>query len=784
MFCTNCGNPLSEHMKFCQKCGTPVVLRNPAASEVQTPPQVQTTPQAQSAPQVQSAPPKKGHAKWLILGLAAIVLIALVIFLIIWFNRKDSQNTTSDDYRNQDHASDTADTETSRETEEPSLSLSISSFTTEEVLSNVRVFLTDGHNNANGEILTETSTLADGTAKFDNLEEGDYTLCWQADGYFSNCRNLTVDGTSQTVNVHLLPLLSGQEAYILLSWSSDKDLDLSVYNAQTKQYINILHPADESGNFLYSDNNGDKGYELIRLKDYTAGIFTVYIQDYNSLQSSSGSTMSADALSVSIYTPEGLVYHEEASAEETSALWSPVYLYEGEPIGLGNYIYDLTDYTWATHDKNASSAALREEATKVYEAFLHGEYTTEDGYYLTDLLPAYGSDYSWNGYVDEIRYAYLDLGDDGAPELLVEFVGMDLYCPDDDSTCTYVLKYEGSSLRVCCSYETWARSDTSISYYGVLSSGGSGGATTHYYDLAVLDAEGNSIPIYDEVEEGYVDTFMNPFRDDGITFDSNQPDAGLGLFTIGDSEYLAYIDYINEGRADYETVSSYYGSYGYKIYTEAEIDTLIRERIQALGFEEWLIYDTTAPLMQLLDVQYYQDFAEPDTLVLSEEDKKLLSGIALYTYNRYSAGEEFDSFDLDDPHALASFLWYCFEDYYDTPSLLNVDTAKTQSLLASLFERSYDLTAINDIWDSYGEYWSGIYYSDGTLVLGNASAQGFDHHMEYDTLTETVELYETLYEVTFLAKNDFGDRLGSVTLKLRSVNNDLGYVVYSCVRNS
>lgn len=626
MFCSHCGNPLSEQAKFCQKCGKPVA------------PQTQPAPQMQAAPQIQPAPPKKGHGKWLILGLAAVVLIALVIFLIIWFNREASQKTSSQDHQREDRGSDAADTETA-------LSLSISSFTTEDALSNVRVFLTEGHNNANGEILTETTTQADGTAAF-QLKKGDYTLCWQMDGYYNSCRNLTVDGTSQTLHVHMLPLLSGQEAYVLLSWSSDKDLDLSVYNAQTKQYINILHPADESGNFLYSDNKGDKGYELIRLKDYTAGIFTIYIQDYNSLQNSTESSMAADALSVSIYTSEGLVYYEEAAAEETSSLWSPVYLYEGEPVGLGNYIYDLTDYAWAARDKNSTSAVSYEEAAKIYEAFLHGESTTEDGCYLTDLLPASDPDWGWNGYVDEIRYAYLDLGNDGSPELFVEFVGMDLYCPDDNSTLSYVLKYADSGLKVCCSYETWARSDTSISYYGVLSDSGSGGASTHYYGLTLLDAEGISIPIYNEEEEGYVDAFMNPFRDDGVSFGSDQPDAGLSLFTIGDSEYLAYKDYINKGRADYETVRSYYGSYGYTIYTEAEINAFIRTYIQTLGLEEELVYDTTKPDIQSLDVRYYQDVAEPDTLILSAEDKKLLAGIARYTYNGCFPGEEFDSFDL------------------------------------------------------------------------------------------------------------------------------------------
>lgn len=173
--------------------------------------------------------------------------------------------------------------------------------------------------------------------------------------------------------------------------------------------------------------------------------------------------METDNLRVSIYTAEGLAYRETAVSSESAALWNPVYLHDGTAEGLENYIYDLAQYAWATQDKNDDSYARNKEALAAYQEFLRGELPTQEGKYLLDYLADYEVGAYWDGYVDEIDYAYLDLGNDNIQELLVTFVGMDFYCADDDSTDEYILKYDEDGLKVCYEFQTWARSDTEVS---------------------------------------------------------------------------------------------------------------------------------------------------------------------------------------------------------------------------------------------------------------------------------------------------------------------------------
>lgn len=177
------------------------------------------------------------------------------------------------------------------------------------------------------------------------------------------------------------------------------------------------------------------------------------MKDGECLRNGTDSTMETDNLRVSIYTAEGLVYEETAVSSESAALWNPVYLHDGTAEGLENYIYDLAQYAWATQDKNDDSYARNKEALAAYQEFLRGELPTQEGKYLLDFLADYEDGVDWDGYVDEIDYAYLDLGNYNIQELLVTSVGWDISCADDDSTYEYILKYDEDGLKVCYEFK-------------------------------------------------------------------------------------------------------------------------------------------------------------------------------------------------------------------------------------------------------------------------------------------------------------------------------------------
>ena len=817
MFCRKCGNQLSDHMKFCPKCGASVIMDAPvapagaqataasASAETAVPVTQAAAPTEQATQILQAAQPtspvapmppvaqaptpapaakKKGGMKWVFIGIAAVLLIAAIVFVLFFLRGKNEKDTVTE--------GTVEETEGSR-SKKGEISFDFHSITTSDSLENVTILVMGGHSNTDGEPLETLTTDGDGRTSVE-LDPGEYTLVWKKDGYYNGCRDLDIENDAVTVSTHMIPLLSGNEAYILLQWASDLDLDLCVFNAQTNQYISITSPVDATGNFLYGDNTGEQGYELIHLKDYLDGIYTIFVRDNDSLANGTGSSMEAGTVSVSIYVPDGLIYYKEADTAEDAALWNPVYLYEGAATDLNNYIHDTTDYPQLTQDKNNPTVASNAEAMSVYEAFLRGEYTTVDGKTLTGLLPELSpTDDNWDGYVDRIEYAYLDLGGDGVQELLVTFVGMDIYNPGDDSTYACVLRYDGTGLKMCYDIYSWARYGYNISYYGVVDAGGDGGAATYYFDRTVLNANGEVLPIFSATEEYVLSAYTGPFYEDGFdpTSFSNMPDAGICFYEINGSYYLVYTDDLNVDRASYEEVSAFYGSHGYQIYTQDEIDAILAERVRSLGIEDRIINDSTEPQIQELDPQYYQEFVNTEDFALTEETTRFLEKVAYGLYSALFTTDDFRSARtegyyfpdslLSDPRALEAVLWNIYygsgESFsnasYPYYSFYRTDGTEVENLLRNLFGGTYDLTAL----DSDVNFESGCYYTDGQLVaymaeIGQSEVAVFQS-------TKDDDYYRQYCTVTFKIEQDYEGVTGTVTLSLHKVNNDLGYVITS-----
>ena len=116
------------------------------------------------------------------------------------------------------------------------------------------------------------------------------------------------------------------------------------------------------------------------------------------------------------------------------------------------------------------------------------EYTLSE---VLDIVTAYYFKNSTNKKINYIDYSYIDCGKDGVNELVLRFNGMDIDDEDDDSTLVYIIKYIDEKLSLCYSYETWARSESTLNEYGYYQSGGSNGASNHGSEDSLIDKYGN-----------------------------------------------------------------------------------------------------------------------------------------------------------------------------------------------------------------------------------------------------------------------------------------------------
>lgn len=756
MRCTNCGNEIEEHSSFCPYCGT----------------EIKREPLTESNP-VQ----KKNYKLWFIIGgIAFVVWLVAVIAIIVAIVRgkgNEKEEVTALEEENG-----------------VTMTLDFREVINNESLANVRVCFYEGYDNVDGDAIAEYETPDNGEI-LAQIPEGDYTVSWESDGYYGGYENITVNEDGERIVKRMLPVLTGQKAYILLEWDSDKDLDLCVYNAQIDQYIDTQSGVDTTGSFLYSDNAGEEGYELICLGDYTTGIYTIYVKDGECLRNGTDSTMETDNLRVSIYTAEGLAYRETAVSSESAALWNPVYLHDGTAEGLENYIYDLAQYAWATQDKNDDSYARNKEALAAYQEFLRGELPTQDGKYLLDFLADYEAGVDWDGYgldgyVDEIDYAYLDLGNDNIQELLVTFVGMDWY---DESTGEYILKYDEDGLKVCYAFQTWERSDTEVSYYGIVSGIAYQGGLSTVKDGAVLDGEGSLIPVYSsELQEDLsFENYMEPFHQDGVDMAvvaAALPDVELSSYEIGNQYYLAY-DETDYNTMSFAEVSSILSSrFGYQLYTTNQINDKIDEYAESIGLDVWSLKDVPELKTEVLDKQYYGIYAKPDALEFTTEEQEFLAKVAYGIYGSldtngydsldYTAGQIQDGIDVE---------WLLWDVYYGTGKDMSLETysryqmsaSEAETMLKELIGREYDLASLlpdSLDWEN-GEL--GTYYTNGDIIT-YMGLIGYEEGPRFEKLYEEDGKWKFCVSVI-----DGEDEIGGrIELTLRPMRNSYGCQITGC----
>ncbi|MBR3306969.1 MAG: zinc-ribbon domain-containing protein [Lachnospiraceae bacterium] len=212
---------------------------------------------------------------------------------------------------------------------------------------NVSISFIKGHDNAGGTPDVITASGETGWAKVPQLELGDYTVVFRADGMFEEVQNVTVNG-DMNVEERMVPLPTEDSgALVLVEWDNqDLDLDICLFNSGDRVYVNNANGIDKRGNFLYADNNGLKGYELFQIRDINWNkAQTLYVLD--SYTTSLGGTSSEMGKTVrcSIYTNDRVRTYTIPDGVD-AVVWTPCYFQSGGPLDVGEFSNDPNSFDW------------------------------------------------------------------------------------------------------------------------------------------------------------------------------------------------------------------------------------------------------------------------------------------------------------------------------------------------------------------------------------------------------------------------------------------------------
>ncbi|MCM1123484.1 MAG: hypothetical protein NC416_12955 [Eubacterium sp.] len=186
--------------------------------------------------------------------------------------------------------------------------------------------------------------------------------------------------------------------------------------------------------------------------------------------------------------------------------------------------YPQEDYVTPIFERG-SSFTLTELGERVSQYFLNPEYTDKTSY-------------------DSIQYAYVgcpDSADADARNLLVKFIGLNIYSQDDDSYAVFIITENDGQLYVTDSYECWARSSTIAYADGSLHDSGSGGAGDHYASLLAILSNGKKATVYaSETLEGWWTSSVNDTIYNEVYGENTECSLIVTIYTIGGNNYYQY----------------------------------------------------------------------------------------------------------------------------------------------------------------------------------------------------------------------------------------------------
>ena len=203
---------------------------------------------------------------------------------------------------------------------------------------------------------------------------------------------------------------------------------------------------------------------------------------------------------------------------------------------------------------------------------------------------------------DYVQYAYVNSADStGARQLLVKFVGLNIYAPDDDSYAVVVISENSGQLYVTAEYECWARSATSIYSNGVIDSYGSSGAGDHMGGTDILMSDGTVASVYyaKDLAGQWTGSVNQTIYNEVLGMDTDPGNFIVAICTVGEEKYYRYdmSECTEEQKALCESyVNRCRDEQGIVWITEDEVLGAVKERCAILGVSYETIQQKPEPV--------------------------------------------------------------------------------------------------------------------------------------------------------------------------------------------
>lgn len=604
MFCKRCGAEINDDAGVCGACGIEIAGKSNKENSTKLQQNLSNNP-------IQKSKPKR--SKVVVLIILPILLIGILLGCWICANRPNVEKK-EDSISSIPEKKDVEKVEASKaidlveKADDIKYQVTFYVYSAVDIskmedgtweakaLQEVKISFREGAEIYDGNIIYEMSKNT-GEWMSTELVKGVYTAQIDVPGYASTYQ--TIDVTEEmSVASYMIPELQENELGFVLTWDGEADLDLALVLGVEENEICVGagRLTDEEGNRLISDNSAL--CEVLYINAATQKDYKLCVNNYtDSIQGSFDTKRLAESnVRIYCYSNNGYEGIYSLESDEGGVMWEVAEIKQGKK-NIINQLFNLVGEVWWTNEKY-------DEVMGVYKRFLDNEevvYVDGFAYYISELEADYTKEsiIDWGDeseMLDAIEYGFIDCGLDGRPELIIRFIGLNMYEENDDSGRDFVITYKEGKLISVYSMSYWARQEEQINYAGIVSGWGSGGASSGSSWLKYIDEEGVIQRVYNKEYSDLLPSYgyssylkgqkseykeiekLSYLYEQEVNnfFSLNSP---YYIYTIGDNEY-----YVSSADIEWE---QFLVNNNFRAYTETEIDEIMMNyAIQLIGSEE------------------------------------------------------------------------------------------------------------------------------------------------------------------------------------------------------